>query len=133
MKKSEMLEVLDRIVGYGEHHPTATAIVNAMEARGQAWDPEEMPFPESLALDGTRLVDADWKNVACPVIADARKNYCRDLDSTVAAERVLREAVRRWNAWPGLRADVHRWLAGAEPPEQLGRAILAILDGKGVE
>lgn len=131
MKKSEMLDVLDRIVGHGGHHPTATAIVNAMEAKGQVWDPEEEPLPERLAITPNESYIGEFPDQ--DVTTWRFFFLLRHLDVHPDTLAVAREAVRRWNAWPKLREAIRLTLK-VEPLPLLARSrlydLLAILDGK---
>lgn len=101
----------------GLPRPDISADVYAAEAAGVVWDPEEELLPEKIQAFRD---EKEW------FLAPDESDWSTPERKAAA----YREVVRRWNAWPELRAAVHRWLAGAEPPEQLGRAILAILDGK---
>jgi len=105
--------------------------IMAAEAAGVVWDPEEEPLPERLHLGsnlflecehGRPLLDRD------PDVSEGIGNYIavplKRWRNTEYCERVLAEAVRRFNACGELRR-----LAGLKEyihPNQL----LAILDAK---
>lgn len=108
--------------------------IRAAEAAGVVWDPEkeEEPLPERLELCGKHL-RAGGVRLSAPYIATARQNYRGDLDSTAAAERILAEVVRRWNAWSELRkiaAILRRNRCGSYAEACNLENLIAILDGK---
>lgn len=101
--------------------------VAAAEAAGIAWEPEAPALPERLGLRGISVVAED-QHFGHPFVADARMNFGgNDFDGYGAAQAVLNEAVRRYNAWPALRA----WANGSDGPLHAGGLdrFLAILDG----
>lgn len=97
----------------------ALADVEAAEAAGKVWDPEEEPLPERVTTHGGHLV------VGVGLTGGFRRLTIREVD----------EAVRRWNAWSELRVIVNGWGIVGSPFDDLTGSckaqILAVLDGNG--
>lgn len=88
----------------------------AAEAAGIAWGPEAPALPERLIYaEGTTCVGAAGT-------ADGVRHV---VAYGKYGDAILREAVRRYNAWPALRA----WAAGARADGFGTSRLLAILDG----
>lgn len=107
----------------------------AAEAAGVTWDPEEEPLPKRLEarVEATSLelfVDDVW----CGGNAIVFDNDFERAIPLPQRGRVLKEAVRRYNAWPELRKalEIARGHEGnyIHSLEWLDREISRILDGQ---
>lgn len=107
MRWSEMEKVvrkeLEHRVG-GDNLTASLAIFKvAAEAAGVVWEPEEEPLPEKLEKVGRIVLaggaapyfDAEMQIATAIRLPEDKKN-------SDWHEAVLREMVRRYNAWPGL-------------------------------
>lgn len=148
MKKSEREAELFRIVEAfwklpwsdidDPQHALVSTLVDAEQAAGRRFDPEEEPLPERLEMVGrtafyagaSPYFDLNMHLANAILLTD-------DIPATQRNERVLREAVRRYNAWPELRALADCLGDDSDPAYMLTREdrarrskLLAILDGK---
>ena len=99
--------------------------IRAAEAAGVAWDPEEEPLPERLAITPNESYIGEFPDQDVTTWRFFFLLKHLDVDVHPDTLAVAREAVRRWNAWPELRRLAERF------PLDVGRRhLLAILDGK---
>lgn len=80
----------------------AREIAGATLLAGVVFDPEEEPLPERLEIQSGEIYDPDAV-ARGPWVSAARQNYRGIPDTREPAARVLREAVRRWNAFSEAR------------------------------
>jgi hypothetical protein len=126
MKRSDFVAKLN-----DHESPWVTDVVALAEAAGVVWDPEEEPLPERLSF-ASRLQADEVGNLRPGLLIEG--GVWGDRDQEI---RTYAEAVRRWNAWPELRALVD-CLGDDGPAQHLlapedarrRRMLLAIFDGK---
>lgn len=120
-----------------EPHVQTGRDVEAAEAAGVVWDPEEPELPARLYLANADTLEpvvvADMK--LKPWIFKVARGADPDIPERAAIrKRVALEAVRRYNAWPELRALVVEHLNNVRQaglvPARWNEQLLAILDGE---
>lgn len=125
MKKSEFLEA--RRSHWAAQMPAsdsrARVDVEAAEAAGVVWDPEEPELPERLKIFDDGSIAAVWSDGVESIVTQTctgRKRTARQ------------EAVRRYNLWPELlrKAGHARGVYGDRMAGELQQLVSLLLDGE---
>lgn len=135
MKKSEFVAKRQR---HWEDGRSACSVeqrvlwdVEAAEASGKVWDPEEEPLPERLEMrvtNGCAYVDVLSRGQRCFVVSTAPGTWPLPLSERT---KIVVEAGRRWNAYENLRKHLTPAATiQCAPCHAFAKAALAILDGK---
>jgi hypothetical protein len=133
MKKSEYMLARREFHRAGlATEPRVYRDVQAAEAAGVVWDPEEEPLPERLHLECDIAFEPGSVPAAYAMLqAVFTQSFPRQGER---ACKILREAVRRWNAWPELRrlAQLLRrdTSTSGRTLRPVRKKLLAILDGR---
>lgn len=125
MKKSDYLKQREEFWGSkgwrsGERLGRVEWDVQAAEAAGVAWDPEEKPLPEKLQVSpyaplDTNYIESDGVYWLC--ISNPRVNTHMGLTTAEQRLALAREVVRRYNLFPELERLAEQLETDTHPEE----------------